>query len=330
MKDDYFTLLYNKEKKIIKIPKTFKEFKNIFKIEFNESDDNNFSFQYIDTEDDEIILDENNYNDSIEDIKKSLDHLITVYKCDRDEKYDFYKYINLEKEEEDEQEEKKEVIQPNPIKSGEIFKKKKKEVIQPDPLKSGFNFTKVLKKGIKKPDISISKKMDEDNGNKEDEFIPKYDAPSSLTQNKGVKKDNNNLENSSQSNKEVKKTKNNYLNDSIIPSSSEEKDKKEAIILLDTPIPTLKTKQIENDGKKYICKFQIIKESIDVSIYLLSLLKYKGNITLEKIKAQIIQFSENNINEILEEIILLNLNNFSIIKENNKFKLKIKFYILKK
>ena len=353
MKDDYFTLLYNEEKKIIKIPNTFEELENIFKIKFNESDANEFNFQYIDSEEDEILLDKDNYNYSIKDIKKlSHNHLITVYKCDRDKnnKIDYY-YKNIDfEEEENDQEEKKEVTQPDPLKSGTNFSKmKNKELTQPDPLISGSNFTKMkekeliqldplksginftFKKGIKKSDISIPKKINENNGNKEDEFIPRYDVPLSLTRNKELKKNNNNLENSSQSNKEVKKEKKNQKN--IISSSSEEKDKKEDIILLDAPIPTLdtkpKTKQIENDGKKYICKFQIIEESIDVSIYLLNLLKYKGNITLEKIKAQIIQFSENNINEVLEEI-LLNLDSFSIIKENDKYKLKIKFYILGK
>ena len=94
--------------------------------------------------------------------------------------------------------------------------------------------------------------------------------------------------------------------------------------------PLLKTKEIEHDGKKYICNFLIIEESLDVSIFLLNSLKYRGNITLEKIKEQIIQFSENNINEVLKEIFLLKLDDLLIINENDKFKLKIKFYILSK
>ena len=91
------------------------------------------------------------------------------------------------------------------------------------------------------------------------------------------------------------------------------------------------SKTIEYEGKKYNCKFQIIEEeSLDVSIYLLNSLKFKGNITLEKIKKQIIQLSESYINEIYEEIIQLDFDNFSIIKENDKYKLKIKLIFLKK
>ena len=96
-------------------------------------------------------------------------------------------------------------------------------------------------------------------------------------------------------------------------------------------IPNQNSKTIEYEGNKYYCKFQIIgEESIDVSIFLFDSLKFKGNITLEKIKMKIFYFSENNIKEIYEEIIQLKFDNFSIIKENDKYKLKIKIIILKK
>ena len=119
MKDDYFTLLYNEEKKIIKIPNTFEELENIFKIKFNESDANKFNFCYIDSDEDEIELDKDNYNYSIKDIKKlSHNHLITVYKCDRDKnnKIDYY-YKNIDfEEEENDQEEKKRSNSTRPTK----------------------------------------------------------------------------------------------------------------------------------------------------------------------------------------------------------------------
>ena len=93
---------------------------------------------------------------------------------------------------------------------------------------------------------------------------------------------------------------------------------------MEAPIPNinpiLKTKEIEHDGKKYICQFHIIGESLDVSIILLNSLKNKGSITLEKIKEQNFHFSEYNIDEILKEINLLDMDNFSIIKKYNKYK----------
>ena len=96
-------------------------------------------------------------------------------------------------------------------------------------------------------------------------------------------------------------------------------------------MPNQNSKTIEYEGKKYNCKFQIIEEeAIDVSIFLLNSLKFKGKITLEKIKNQIFYFSESNIKEIYEEIIQLEIDNFSIIKENDKYKLKIKIIILNK
>ena len=91
----------------------------------------------------------------------------------------------------------------------------------------------------------------------------------------------------------------------------------------------IKIIDIEYEGIKYICKIKIIEEElININIYLNNELKYKGNILLEKIQIQIKTFLDYNINEIFEEINKLNNNNFSIIKENNKYKLKIKFIIL--
>ena len=94
----------------------------------------------------------------------------------------------------------------------------------------------------------------------------------------------------------------------------------------------IKSVEIENEGNKYICKIQLINEILNISLYLNNnLLKYEGNITLNKIQNQIGAFKEYNINEIFEEINILNNNNFKIIKENNnEYKLRIKFIILKR
>ena len=79
-----------------------------------------------------------------------------------------------------------------------------------------------------------------------------------------------------------------------------------------------------------ICKIQIINELLNISLYLNNnILKYEGNIALNKIQNQIEAFDEYNINEIFEEINILNYNNFKIIKEiNNEYKNKI--YNIKK
>ena len=92
----------------------------------------------------------------------------------------------------------------------------------------------------------------------------------------------------------------------------------------------IKTIDLKYKGKKYICKIQNKKETIDISLFLNNSLKYKGIISLEEIKAQIIAFSEYSITEVFEEINLLNTENFSIINEKEKYKLKIKFVILRK
>ena len=96
------------------------------------------------------------------------------------------------------------------------------------------------------------------------------------------------------------------------------------------PLFSSKSIEIINEGKKYICKFEIIEELLYINLFLEKKLKYKGNIFLEKIQSQIKAFFDYNINEIFEEISQLNSNNFSIIKEDNKYKLKIEFIILRK
>ena len=94
----------------------------------------------------------------------------------------------------------------------------------------------------------------------------------------------------------------------------------------------IKSIEIENEGNKYICKIQIIKQILNISLYINNnILKYEGNITLNKIQNQIGTFNDYNINEIFEEINILNNNNFILIKENeNKYKLKIEFIILRR
>ena len=94
----------------------------------------------------------------------------------------------------------------------------------------------------------------------------------------------------------------------------------------------IKSFEIENEGNKYICKMQIIKEILNISLYINNnILKYEGDIALNKIQNQIENFNDYNINEIFEEINILNNNNFKLIKENNnKYILKIKFIILRR
>ena len=94
----------------------------------------------------------------------------------------------------------------------------------------------------------------------------------------------------------------------------------------------IKSFEIENEGNKYICKIQLINEILNISLYINNnILKYEGDITLTKIQNQIETFNDYNINEIFEEINRLDNNNFKLIKVNNdKYKLKIKFIILRR
>ena len=97
-----------------------------------------------------------------------------------------------------------------------------------------------------------------------------------------------------------------------------------------TPENPIRSIEINNEGKKYYCTIEMIDELIEANIFLDKKLKFKGNIFLEKIQCQIKTFLDYNIYEIFEEINQLNSNRFLLIKENNKYKLKIEFTILRK
>jgi len=99
-----------------------------------------------------------------------------------------------------------------------------------------------------------------------------------------------------------------------------------------TPNILIKSLEIEAEGNKFLCKIQIINEILNISLYENNnLLKYEGNISLNKIQNQIGAFTDYNINEILEEINILENNNFILIKErDNKYKLKMQFIILRR
>ena len=96
------------------------------------------------------------------------------------------------------------------------------------------------------------------------------------------------------------------------------------------PNMPFKPKEINYEGKKFICKIELIEQLIQINLFLDNKLKYKGYIFLEKIQTQIKAFFYYNLHEIYVEINQLNSYDFSIVKENNKYKLKIEFMILRK
>ena len=90
----------------------------------------------------------------------------------------------------------------------------------------------------------------------------------------------------------------------------------------------IKTIELENKGNKYICCVKIMNEILYITINKNNNI-YKGNITLSKIRNQIQIFNDYNINEIFEEILKLNNDNFKLLKEkDDKYKLTIKFIII--
>ena len=95
------------------------------------------------------------------------------------------------------------------------------------------------------------------------------------------------------------------------------------------PIGDLKIIDIKKGETEYKCNIRTIKEFLQVSLYSNNILKYQGNIHLSQIQTYLGIYNYN-IDEIFDEINLLKKENFSIVKEMNKYKLKIEFQILRK
>ena len=70
---------------------------------------------------------------------------------------------------------------------------------------------------------------------------------------------------------------------------------------------SMKIVQIENEGNIYICKLQIVDNSIEANIFLAESSIFKGSINLDQIINQIKNLVDFNINEIFEEIDLWTL-----------------------
>ena len=102
----------------------------------------------------------------------------------------------------------------------------------------------------------------------------------------------------------------------------------EKVIL--TPNKFLKVLELNEGENKFKCQIQIIKNFLQVSMFTRNILKHEGNISLYKIRNQICAFTNYNINDIFEEIILLHYDNFSLTKEANKYQLKIEFTVFRR
>ena len=97
-----------------------------------------------------------------------------------------------------------------------------------------------------------------------------------------------------------------------------------------TPNLSIKTVEINDGGNNYKCQIQTIKDFIQVSLFIEANLKQEGIIHITNIQSQIVAFINYEISEIFEEINLLNKECFSLIKEGNKYSLKIEFKVFRK
>ena len=97
-------------------------------------------------------------------------------------------------------------------------------------------------------------------------------------------------------------------------------------IIPNIDIKSIEIKEGEND---YKCQIQIIKDFLQISLLSGNSLKYQGNIHISNIQIDL-GIYYINIKEIFDEINLLNKDEFTLIKDENNYKLKIEFTILRK
>ena len=97
----------------------------------------------------------------------------------------------------------------------------------------------------------------------------------------------------------------------------------------ETLITNIKKIELNEGNVQYICQLQINNDYINVSLYENKTLKYKGYINISNIQYNL-GICNFEIKDIFDEIYTLNNNKFKIIKDINKYQLKIEFKILNK
>ena len=97
----------------------------------------------------------------------------------------------------------------------------------------------------------------------------------------------------------------------------------------ETPNINIKEIYVNEDDNKYKCLIQVIKEFLHVSLYDNNVLKYKGYLHISNIQNSLGIYNFN-IDDIFNEVRDLNNDKFNLIKDINKYQLKIEFKILNK
>ena len=91
----------------------------------------------------------------------------------------------------------------------------------------------------------------------------------------------------------------------------------------------IKVFELIEDDTKYRCEIQIDKKNLDIFIYYKNKKRYKGNIHLYCILHSL-DVHNYSIKDIFVAIYILNNNKFKLIKESDKYKLRIECNILNK
>ena len=99
-------------------------------------------------------------------------------------------------------------------------------------------------------------------------------------------------------------------------------------LLSETPTVNIKEIELMEGNNKYKCQIELINKYLQISIYT-KIIKYEGKIYISNVEYNLGLFNYK-INEIFDEIYNLTNNKFNLIKDIDKYILKIEFIILNK
>ena len=99
-------------------------------------------------------------------------------------------------------------------------------------------------------------------------------------------------------------------------------------LISETPTVNIKEIELMEGNNKYKCQIELINKYLQISIYT-KIIKYEGKIYISNVEYNLGLFNYK-INEIFDEIYNLTNNKFNLIKDIDKYILKIEFIILNK
>jgi len=285
---DLITLLYKEKEKKIKTPKDYSDLKKLFISSFGEKEKNSYTFNYIDSEEDEIAIEEND-----EEFESKISYLKKPNTILNVEMIEYLDEINEEEEKNDES-----------MRSAMIFKKNSKESsIQLKELekknKELIEINKKLKKEKEETKQRNKKLIDESKEIKQKIQLYEKENNKNIKYEKQIKEIEIKLseEKKRYEDMEIKIKEDNKKKEKEMIENI--KNKENEIINKDNKIIELKQKLDENNKDKEEKEKKIEESKIEIEEYKNKIKNYENEIKnykseIEKSKLEVINIKKNN------------------------------------